>query len=243
MTPRAARPEEATVDWTPHDLHAWQVLRPLLDAGGYLPWSSGAMRPAGLVEVCNEIVLSGRHRVVELGSGVSTVLLARLLRTSGGHLDAVEHDARWAAWVTGQLRCESLQEHAHVTHAPLERSPWAANDLPWYATDAIMHVASGAAIDLLIVDGPPAFEPATALARVPALPALVDRLAPDAVVILDDIARLGEQEVLARWEHETPFRFERRAACGIAIGRRPPSRPVSRPEIEGPGSGSGRPQP
>jgi hypothetical protein len=65
------------------DLHAWQVLRPLLDKGNYLPWSTGTMRPAGLVRVCNEIVHRGRTRIVECGSGVSTVVLARLLRQRG----------------------------------------------------------------------------------------------------------------------------------------------------------------
>ncbi len=45
------------------------------------------MRPAGLVTVCNDIVLNERRRIVELGSGVSTVLLARLMHQrppSGG---------------------------------------------------------------------------------------------------------------------------------------------------------------
>jgi hypothetical protein len=62
-----------TVGWREEDLHAWHVLRPLLDRGGYLPWSTGSMRPAGLVAVCNEIVHGARTRIVECGSGVSTV--------------------------------------------------------------------------------------------------------------------------------------------------------------------------
>src|SRR5262245_39936212 len=81
-------------------------------SGPYLPWGPGAMRPAGLVTVCNDIVLNARSRVVELGSGVSTVLLARLLhqrRPPGGfRLVAVEHDVGWAAWVTEQLDREGI---------------------------------------------------------------------------------------------------------------------------------------
>jgi hypothetical protein len=73
---------------TEHDADAWQILSPLLVHGGYLPWTTGSMRPAGLVEVCNEIVHGDRTRVLECGSGVSTVLLARLLpaRTRRTHL-------------------------------------------------------------------------------------------------------------------------------------------------------------
>src|ERR1700710_2547756 len=47
------------------DLHAWQILRPLLDDGNYLPWSTGSMRPAGLVTGCNEIVHGHRNSIVE----------------------------------------------------------------------------------------------------------------------------------------------------------------------------------
>lgn len=215
----ATRPEPDTVAWTPEDLHAWPVLRPLLDLGGYLPWSSGAMRPAGLVDVCNEIVLGARGRVLELGSGASTTLLARLLRTRGGRLDALEHDGGWATWVTAQLAGESLQDVAAVTHAELEPSGHAADGLPWYAADAVARVAGGPPVDLLIVDGPPACAPGMGLARLPALPALLHRLSADAVVVLDDIARGGEQEVLTHWERDTGFAFERRPS-GIAVGRR-----------------------
>ncbi len=87
------------------------------------------MRPAGLVAVCNDIVLDGRRRVVELGSGVSTVLLTRLLtqrRPPGGfRMAVVEHDASWARWVTDQRDREasgtmswSSRRRCCRTHAP-----------------------------------------------------------------------------------------------------------------------------
>jgi hypothetical protein len=55
--------------WDDADRDALETLRPLLDAGGYLPWSEWALRPAALAAVCNEIVLAGRREIVELGSG------------------------------------------------------------------------------------------------------------------------------------------------------------------------------
>ena len=113
-----------TVDWREKDLHAWQVLRPLLDRGGYLPWSTGSMRPAGLVAVCNEIVHGARTRIVECGSGVSTVVLARLMRERGtGRLIALEDDPHWAALMHEQLRREALAGIARVLHAPLQGEP------------------------------------------------------------------------------------------------------------------------
>jgi hypothetical protein len=44
------------------DQLAIQVLAPL--SSRYLPWSSAAMRPSGVVAVLNEIVLNRRQRVV-----------------------------------------------------------------------------------------------------------------------------------------------------------------------------------
>lgn len=192
--------------------------------GPYLPWSSGAMRPAGLVTVCNDVVLRGRRHVVELGSGISTVLLARLLHQrpprNGCRLVAVEHDERWAQWVTDQLEREGTGTDVEVVHAPL--SPCPVADLPWYDVDvltaALDHGPDGDAIDLLVVDGPPAYDPGLSLARYPALAVLADRLAPGATVVLDDVERPGEQEVLRRWERETRLTFDRGAhAAGIAV--------------------------
>jgi hypothetical protein len=64
-------------------------MRALIDGRPALPWSDWAMTPAGLTTVCVEIASRARREVVELGSGVSTILIARLLSERGG-----QH--RWA---------------------------------------------------------------------------------------------------------------------------------------------------
>jgi len=195
------------------DLHAWQILRPLLDAGGYLPWGTGAMRPAGLVLVCNEIMYAGRTAIVECGSGVSTVVLARLLRQRGaGTLTAIEHDAGWADRVSELLVAEGLDGVARVLHAPLGGDP------AWYDRAVLTQLAD--AVDLLIVDGPPADEEGMGLAREPALPLLDARLSAGATVVLDDLDRPGEQSVLAAWEQALPWRFRVEPTAGIAMGSR-----------------------
>jgi len=196
--------------------------------GPYLPWGSGAMRPAGLATVCNDIVLNLRRRVVELGSGVSTVLLVRLLHQrpprGGFRLVAVEHDVRWAEWVTEQLDREGIGSGVSVVHAPLVPHPRAEPGLSWYdepaLVDGVRTALQGDPIDLLLVDGPPAYAAGMGQARYPALPVLHDRLAAGATVVLDDAERAGEQEVLRRWEYETGLVFDRRAdEAGVAVAR------------------------
>ena len=209
---------------TAADLDAWAALAPL--HGRYLPWSSSALRPAGLVAVLNDVEVCDRRAVVELGGGVSSVYLARLLASRGtGRLVSVEHDPAWAAWLEGALAREGLDSVARVARAPLEPHPLAWEG-EWYAPGPVLD-AIPAEIDLLLVDGPPAFAPGTQRSRYPALPLLLDRLAPDATVVLDDIGRDGERAVLERWEDETPLRFQRREEHGcIAIARVDGSKPL-----------------
>lgn len=194
--------------------------------GPYLPWGSGAMRPAGLVLVCNDIVLNGRRRVVELGSGISTVLLARLLTQrapdGGWRLAAVEHDDRWGSWVAGQLDREGIGADVVVIDAPLVPHPDVDGGPEWYDQTAVAAgldtALQGELIDLLVVDGPPAYGTGKGMARHLALPVLHERLASGATVVLDDVERPGEQDVLRRWEDEFGLVFDRRAVgTGVAI--------------------------
>jgi predicted O-methyltransferase YrrM len=206
--------------WSTHDLHAWHVLSTLDDR--YLPWNSGSMRPSGLVMVLNDICINSRQRVVECGSGISTIYLARLLRERGGKLVTLEHDERWRAYVSSELEREGLEGFAKVLLAPLERHHMLAGNL-WYARAALEEAVSEIGeIELLLVDGPPAVERRHRLARYPALPSCADALTDDCTVVLDDIERRGERHVIARWEDESAFRFKYwMDPGGVAIGRRP----------------------
>lgn len=201
------------------DLRALGLLAPL--AGEYVPWGTFALRPSALVAVLDEIVLGRRHRVVELGGGVSTLYLGRLLRRVGGHLHTVEHDKDWAGLLEHQLDAEGLHDVVTVVHAPLARTWYGwTPDCPWYAEDEARRAAESGPVDLLLVDGPPAWRAELRHARYPALPFFADALAPGAPVVLDDIHRRGEHDIVRRWEQQLGARFERRYVDGgIAVGR------------------------
>lgn len=204
--------------WDEADRDALVTLRPLLDAGGYLPWSEWALRPAALVAVCNEIVLADRREVVELGSGVSTVVLGRLLGQRGGRLSSVEHDPAWAGVVRGLLETDGLGDAVRLIEAPLEPHPLALDGAHWYSGSALAELPAD--IDLLLVDGPPGNDEGIERSRHPSLPVLGERLGAGAIVVLDDAERPGEQAILERWSTEYPdWAFTTRDE-GIAIGAR-----------------------
>lgn len=143
------------------DILAMQVLAPL--SSRYLPWSMSAMRPSGVVKVLNEIILNRRRHIVELGGGISTCYIGRLLRQRGeGRLWTVEHDDRWADVLEQTLAGEALSEVVTVVRAPLSPiSPaWPGEDTAWYDREAIRDALAGLPVDLLVVDGPPAYSAA-----------------------------------------------------------------------------------
>lgn len=208
-----------SVSRDPGALDPWQVLRPLLAAGPYLPWSEGALRPAALVKIANEIVLGNRRSVVELGSGLSTIVIARLLRDYGGVLTSVEHEPSWAQFVGSQIEREGLGDHARVLETTLKPHPKAADSAPWYDEASLWSLPN--TIEMLIVDGPPGYGEGMQRSRYPALGFFQSRLAPGALVIIDDAGRPGEQEIIERWEAESDLEFGVMEAEGIAIAAVP----------------------
>jgi predicted O-methyltransferase YrrM len=202
-----------------HDTHAMEALNPL--ARRFVPWNAYAMRPAGLLAVLNDIVTNRRRHVVECGGGVSTLFIARLLAERGGSVQTVEDDPGWAEMLEGEIDREGLGAHASVVVAPLEATEhaWPGDSTRWYRRSAL-EAAISEPIDLLIVDGPAAHAAPHRHSRYPAVPHFRPLLADDCAVVLDDVHRRGERDVLARWEREFGLRFERRYVRGrVAVAR------------------------
>lgn len=204
--------------WTLSDLLALETLHPL--ATRYVAWTAWSMRPAALASVVNELYVSGRRTVLELGAGTSTVFLARALREVGGRIVSVEHDAAWAAYVTQALAAEELADVAQVALVPLIPLPDAEpGQPPWYDVEALCSAAP-ADVDLLVVDGPPAGAYPDRLVREPAARWLKPQLsAAGYTVVLDDLDREPERATISRWEHELGITFTIVERIALGIGR------------------------
>jgi len=168
--------------------------RPLPPTRGF------AASPDLLLHLATHIRRNRPGLAVECGSGVSTLVLARALQLAGrGHVHSLENDAAFAEETRAMLRDYGVDEFATVHAAPLEDHAVGGATWRWYATGGL---PAGTPIDLLFVDGP--HEEVQPLARYPAGPLLFGRLAPDAVVVLDDAARAGEKAAVRRWLDEFP---------------------------------------
>lgn len=151
------------------------------------------------------------HAVVELGSGVSTYIVAALLAQPGAlapvrqHV-AIEHLPKYQAQTQALLARLGQAQRSAVRLCPLV--PWAAADgtaYSYYDCAAVLSdVAAtlptdGTARVLVVVDGPPGAT--NHWARYPALPQLLQAM-PQAELhlLLDDHARDEERDLAEAWQ-------------------------------------------
>jgi len=142
--------------------------------------------------------------VVELGSGVSTLLCAYCLEKNGvGAIVSVEHEDEFVRATTENIRKHRLDQFARVVHAPLRDITLRNRIYKWYDKDLVLPKIASQKVDVLIVDGPPAKTGDEA--RYPAVPVLFDLLADQAIVLVDDAGRQEERTTVRRWVRKFPI--------------------------------------
>lgn len=139
------------------------------------------------------------RRILELGSGTSTIWLGYLCREFGGSLVTLDHLEKYLAATQTAVDRHNLNHQVEGRLAPLQKINCDGTSFNWYALEALNDLSD---IDMLVVDGPPA---ATGpQARYPSLPMLIDRLAKNATVVLDDAHRRDELKIVEEWEASFP---------------------------------------
>jgi predicted O-methyltransferase YrrM len=166
--------------------------------------SSGAwaLEPTGLLRIVDLVQTKPIRTIVELGSGTSTLWLAYALeaRGTGGRIVSLDHDPHFAGLTRTALAAHGFgRDVADVRDAPLMDGVVVGHATPWYDPQSFADLAE---VDLLIVDGPP--QATGDLARYPALPALLDKLAPNAIIVVDDAHRPDEIEMVEQWRELDP---------------------------------------
>ncbi|MCK8114694.1 class I SAM-dependent methyltransferase [Anaerosoma tenue] len=182
------------------------------------PMRGYALSPDAAVEIVRLIHESRPSTILELGSGVSTLITAYALRRfGGGRVISLEHDAAWHEIATGYIVEHDLSDYAEVRYAPLEEIEIQGHPWKWYDPSALQGIDS---VDMLVVDGPP--RSTQPLARYPALPLVGHLLTHEAMIVLDDTVREDERSIIRIWDSESgPFRIEEFAAeKGLTVMRR-----------------------
>lgn len=169
----------------------------------FIPFSAWAISPSTILHVLNDITINKRKNIIEFGSGASTFFIAKLIKTlkCESTFYSIESDKNWALELKRQLKIYNLEEYVTIIYAPLVE---VSEDLlfkdqkKWYDLEVLKNsLKSNTEFDLIIVDGP--YGGSTPFARYSAVPFLIDNLAKNHSVFLDDINRTEEKLIASEW--------------------------------------------
>ena len=156
------------------------------------PTRSWAASPDLLLTLAQLVRKHNPKLVVELGSGVSTLVVAK---AGAKKVISIDHSGEFA-----ELTREVLKEHkvrgVEIRIAQLKAH---ISGVDWYDTEVIKDLKR---IDLLIVDGPPGSK--NPEARMPARAEFIAKLSPKAVIVIDDVNREGERKLAESFAKALP---------------------------------------
>jgi hypothetical protein len=188
-------------------LHLEGLRRQILAVQSALTLSTFEVRPLAFfgrhaaepdfIEIIAEIIRRrGAKRVLELGSGTTSIHIKRLLFHSerGGVLVCLEESAQWADLVRSEMamgeKCRKVK--VSILHAPL--GPTQTPESQFYSVDVIRKLEKSPPFDLFVIDGP-----GDTSLRENALEALRKIRAPNALFILDDGDHPQMRRVVQSW--------------------------------------------
>lgn len=202
------------------DLIAMVSLNKVIDA--YLPWSDSAIKPAVLQKIINDIILNNRKTIVECGSGISTLYIAKILKLKSikdGKIYSIDHDKKWIEILQGYIQELDISSYVKLIHAPLKPFTSDFKNVDWYDQDVLTEEIKSKKIDQLIVDGPPAYKKEIEFSRYPAVTYFKNKLSNSFSVFLDDTDRKAEYEIIKKWADElkSNIKYCKKDKCAAMI--------------------------
>jgi predicted O-methyltransferase YrrM len=165
-------------------LEAFVQLNSLINFTAPLPATRGwAGSPDLLLTLAHVVKTFKPKLVVELGSGVSTIVMGK---AGAKKIVSFDGSEEYAGHTRNLLKAHGVKgaEVRYSKLAPFKKSSG------WYDPNSFKDLKK---IDLLVIDGPPGGDDVNG--RYPALEVLLPKLSPKAVVILDDAKRAGERSL------------------------------------------------
>lgn len=162
------------------------------------------------------IIKNKPKTIIELGSGVSTLYSAQLIKdlNLSTQVISLDHEETYGTQTNEYLKVAQLDNHAQVIIAPLTTHMINNNNWKWYKTTSLKQDQK---IDVLVVDGPITYLQSNA--RYPAIPLLFSRLSHKAIILVDDYNRKDEQAIVKLWlkEYDLTLIEETDSVKGYAV--------------------------
>ena len=182
----------ARADYRQSESYA-QLLNLLALDAPFPPTRGWAASPDVLLTLVHSARSSDVRTIVDLGSGVSTLVLAKAAPQA--RVISIDNSPEYAA------KTQLLLDSHGITNVEIRVAPLTphASGNSWYETSVFSDITE---IDLLFIDGPPAT--ADGQGRHPAFTELLKKLSAKAVVVLDDAGRDGEKELANKFAAGIP---------------------------------------
>ena len=193
------------------DIYSYLLIQDLVKFPEYFATTTSSLRFHTLAVILNDIIINQRKSIIEFGSGVSTLAISNLIKKNNLKCSfvSIEDNKEWFDYISSFLSRNDLQKNVKIIYAPLESSDLALGDNLWYSMQALNNgISKESKFSLAIIDGPAAWKPKIRLSRYPAIPYLINFLAEEFSIYLDDTNRKGEKEVFSLWHQKYNLKFE-----------------------------------
>ncbi len=167
-----------------------------------LKHNSWSMHIQDFVNIFKYITDRGDLRVVELGGGLSTIILACMLSKSSQNslLITLEGDEYYFKMIEKMILRYKLTKYVRIYHVPYRQY----DGYSWFDKELIKKILENEnleseKIDILLVDAPPGG--LCKYSRRPAIPFFLPYIKTNGIVILHDAKRQDEVQILKDWKH------------------------------------------
>lgn len=164
--------------------------KPLMPSTGR--WAMDAKSLSQLLDLVRQ---HKPKNLLELGSGTSTIWLGHTLAAWGGKITSIDGSEEFLELTRANIAKHELEDTVRTRFAPLLPGSWESATNVWYDRAFVEEIDQ---VDFLLVDGPPG-GPRRPDSRYPAIPELIEKLVPGALVVLDDSQRPDEQAAVKKW--------------------------------------------
>jgi predicted O-methyltransferase YrrM len=175
------------------------LLSQLYHQGSYLPYTTSSLKFRFLACLVNDIVVNNRKSVLEFGSGISTIIVARLIKMNNldCKITTVDESPEWQEIIKKILKEESLLDYVTFVCAPTEPSTDLQQSYE-YNSKIVFEAIKDKKYDLVLVDGPSAWQKKNIMSRASNVKFIKDNLTDNFTIFIDNSDRQGETELTKR---------------------------------------------
>lgn len=167
-------------------------------------WNNSAIEEEYLRYLVNKVIINRPINIVELGGGLSSLIIIKTLEKLGYKYNFTSYDSdeSFLNETKNLLISEDVYDEKKISlvYAPIENIKINDNSYKWYDSSCLSFGQDQ--IDLLFIDGPQGS--LCKNSRYPALYTFKEYLKKGSIILLHDAKRGDELEIVELWKKENP---------------------------------------